>query len=199
MSDTRSTRRRARVLVVAALSAVVLAGCAAVGSWAAIERGQTDAPAGISAGTSGVTQADGYIEIGEHVSPFDDVPAIANLDPELLDALRRAATDAAEDGTTMWVTDGWRSDAYQQLLWEGAVAEYGSESEAEKWVKRPGESSHASGGAVDIGPTDGYSWLSRWGADYGLCQTYANEMWHFELAVAPGGVCPQALSDASGR
>ncbi|MFI6041769.1 hypothetical protein ACIA8C_09050 [Nocardia sp. NPDC051321] len=33
------------------------------------------------------------------VTVFDDgVPSVANLDPDLLDALRRAATDASDDG-----------------------------------------------------------------------------------------------------
>ena len=28
-------------------------------------------------------------------------------------------------------------------------------------------------------PTDADDWLIQHGSDYGLCQTYANEMWHF--------------------
>ncbi len=34
-------------------------------------------------------------------------------------------------------------------------------------------------------------WLSRFGAQYGACrQTYANEMWHFELVADATGACP---------
>ena len=40
-------------------------------------------------------------------------------------------------------------------------------------------------------------WLSEHGAGYGLCQTYANETWHFELATTPGGECPAMRRDAS--
>ena len=38
-----------------------------------------------------------------------------------------------------------------------------------------------SGNAVDIGSFDATAWLSAHGAGYGLCQTYANESWHYEL------------------
>nr|RZI36672.1 hypothetical protein BJQ95_00888 [Cryobacterium sp. SO1] len=49
-----------------------------------------------------------------------------------------------------------------------------------------------------IGRTDADSWLSQHGADYGLCQIYANEMWHFEFATEPGGDCPEQLPNAAG-
>ena len=39
----------------------------------------------------------------------DDISAVANLDPRLLRALRRAATDAAGDGIEFYVYSGWRS------------------------------------------------------------------------------------------
>lgn len=145
-----------------------------------------------------LTAADGYIEPDETVSPFDDFhPAIGNLQPALRKALQEAARDAAADGVEMHVTDGWRSVRYQEVLLDAAVRLYASREEAAKWVATPEESRHVSGNAVDIGPTDANSWLNRHGADYGLCQTYANEMWHFELAVEPGGKCPAPVRDAS--
>jgi len=52
---------------------------------------------------------------------------------------------------------------------------------------------------VDIGPTAADDWLIQHGADYGLCQTFANEIWHFELATVPGGRCPDMLPDSSYR
>jgi hypothetical protein len=54
------------------------------------------------------------------------------------------------------------------------------------------------GDAVDLGPTQADDWVIRHGADYGLCQTYANELWHFELATEPGGSCPAPRPDAAG-
>jgi hypothetical protein len=37
----------------------------------------------------------------------------------------------------------------------------------------------------------------RVNSDYGLCQTYANEMWHFELSTTAGGTCSAMITDAS--
>lgn len=134
-------------------------------------------------------------EIEGDVSVGDiHLPALARLDPALLAALRSAAADAQDSGTPMRVTSGWRSDAYQQRLFDEAVATYGSVDEAARWVHTPRLSKHVSGKAVDVGPTNAADWLIRHGSDYGLCQTYANEMWHFELATAPGGECPPQLS-----
>ena len=86
---------------------------------------------------------------------FDDqYPGVANLDPDLLQALREAATDAADDGIEFHVNSGWRSPAYQNQLLREAVSEYGSEEEAARWVATADTSAHVSGDAVDIGPSD---------------------------------------------
>ena len=126
----------------------------------------------------------------------DDIPAVANLDPELLGALRHAATDAEDDGVGFVVNSGWRSPEYQEQLLREAVSEYGSEEEAARWVATADKSLHVSGDAVDIGPSDATAWLSEYGAGYGLCQIYDNEPWHYELrpeAVDDG--CPPTYAD----
>ncbi|WP_158887503.1 M15 family metallopeptidase [Amycolatopsis anabasis] len=131
------------------------------------------------------------------VPVFDDeTPAVANLDPELLGALRRAATDAADDGVEFFVNGGWRSPEYQEQLLRDAISEYGSAAEAARWVATPDTSAHVSGKAVDVGPSDAQAWLSEHGAKYGLCQIYRNEPWHYELrpeAVDHG--CPAMYAD----
>jgi D-alanyl-D-alanine carboxypeptidase len=114
---------------------------------------------------------------------------VANLDPDLLAALRRAATDAAADGVTFVVNGGWRSPEYQERLLHEAIGRYGSATEAARWVATPETSAHVSGDAIDIGPAEATAWLSEHGAAYGLCQIYRNEPWHYELrpeAVAHG-------------
>jgi len=139
--------------------------------------------------------ADGAIPDGTSV--FDDtIPGVASLDPALLAALRRAATDAAGDGVRFVVNSGWRSPEYQERLLEQAIAEYGSREEAARWVATPATSAHVSGDAVDVGPSDAAEWLSAHGARYGLCQIYGNEPWHYELrpdAVDRG--CPPMYAD----
>ncbi|WP_066373176.1 M15 family metallopeptidase [Herbidospora mongoliensis] len=141
---------------------------------------------------------DGFVADGAHISPFDTrLPAIAELDPALLRAVREAARDAATAGVPMFLTTAWRSERYQRQLYEEAITKYGSEQEARRYVSTPERSHHVTGDAVDVGPTDADDWLSRHGAEYGLCQTYANEIWHFELATTPGGACPPMRPDAS--
>jgi|SRR5690349_11256535 len=140
-------------------------------------------------------EADGVVPKGTTV--FDgEVPGVARLDPALLGALRRAATDAADDGVEFLVDSGWRSRAYQERLFQSAVSKYGSEEEAARWVAAPDTSSHVSGDAVDIGPSDAAEWLSEHGAEYGLCQIYGNEPWHYELRPeAIGHGCPPLYAD----
>ncbi|MFW3171139.1 M15 family metallopeptidase [Geodermatophilus sp. CPCC 206100] len=162
-------------------------------------------PAATTAGTAdgrtgpalpaGGTLADGVVPDGATV--FDgEFPAVAHLDPDLLRALRRAATAAADDGLEIGVNSGWRSPAYQDRLLHEAISEYGSEEEAARWVATAETSAHVTGDAVDTGPAVATAWLSEHGAEYGLCQVYGNEPWHFELrpdAVDDG--CPPPYAD----
>jgi zinc D-Ala-D-Ala carboxypeptidase len=140
-------------------------------------------------------EADGVVPDG--VTVFDgEYPAVANLDPGLLRALRRAATDAARDGVEFYVDSGWRSPEYQEQLLDEAISKYGSKEEAARWVATPNTSAHVSGDAVDIGHFDATSWLSKHGAQYGLCQIYSNESWHYELRPeAIGHSCPPMYAD----
>jgi D-alanyl-D-alanine carboxypeptidase len=142
-----------------------------------------------------VTEADGVLPDGATV--FDDeYPGVAKLDPDLLRALREAATDATDDGVVFHVNSGWRSPEYQNALLREAVSEYGSEEEAARWVATASTSPHVSGDAVDIGSFDATAWLSKHGAEYGLCQIYGNESWHYELLPrAIGRGCPPMYAD----
>lgn len=135
--------------------------------------------------------------VPDGVTVFDDsVAAVARLDPDLLTALRRAATAAADDGIEFYVNSGRRSPEYQDQLLREAVAEYGSEKEAARWVATATTSPHVSGEAVDLGRSAATAWLSEHGAAYGLCQTYANEPWHYELRTeAATRGCPRMYAD----
>ena len=137
-------------------------------------------------------EAGGAVPDGTTV--FDDeIPGVANLDPALLGALRQAAKDS---GVAFSVDSGWRSPEYQQQLLDEAVSKYGSEAEAARWVATPETSAHVSGDAVDIGPVEATAWLSDHGAEYGLCQIYGNEPWHYELRPGAGDHgCPPVYAD----
>jgi D-alanyl-D-alanine carboxypeptidase len=140
-------------------------------------------------------EADGLLP--DRVTVFDgQYPGVTNLNPDLLRALRQAATRAGKGGVEFFVTSGWRSRTYQEQLFRQAVSEYGSKKTAAQWVATPGTSAHESGNAVDIGPVGAAAWLSRHGAAYGVCQIYRNEPWHYELR--PGAVdngCPPMYAD----
>jgi zinc D-Ala-D-Ala carboxypeptidase len=157
-------------------------------------RGALGAP-GAPGERGALGEAHGAIPDGTTV--FDDeFPGVAKLDPALLGGLRQAATDAAGDGVELYVDSGWRSPEYQEQLLHEAVLKYGSEAQASRWVATPTTSAHVSGDAVDIGPSNAAAWLSEHGAEYGLCQIYGNEPWHYELrpeAIAHG--CPPMYSD----
>jgi hypothetical protein len=190
----RPTTRRIRIrrTRVAGLLVVIAAIAALSYQWPA-SSSSTAAPPNGRRGPLG--EADGAVPNGTTV--FDDeIAGVANLDADLLGALRHAATAAAADGVELFVDSGWRSPEYQEQLFREAVAEYGSEAEAARWVATPNTSAHVSGDAVDIGPRDAAAWLSQHGARYGLCQIYGNEPWHYELrpeAIAHG--CPPTYAD----
>lgn len=146
-------------------------------------------------GPSGrATEEDGALPGG--ITVFDDeYPGIANLDSALLHALREAAAAAAGEGIEFYVNSGWRSPAYQNQLRREAVSTYGSEAEAVRWVASADTSAHVSGNAIDLG-FDASMWLSGHGAEYGLCQIYRNEPWHYELrSEANERGCPPMYPD----
>jgi zinc D-Ala-D-Ala carboxypeptidase len=204
----RTTTRRIRIrwirvagllVVIAAIAAALgyqlLASSSATASLSSTAASPIDVLRGEHRGALG--EADGAVP--DDTTVFDDeIPGVANLEPDLLRVLRQAATDAADDGVEFFVDSGWRSPEYQEQLLHEAVSEYGSEKEAARWVATPNTSAHVSGDAVDIGPFDATAWLSEHGAKYGLCQIYSNEPWHYELrpeAIDHG--CPPMYADAT--
>jgi D-alanyl-D-alanine carboxypeptidase len=195
--SARTTPRRVRWLLVLGLVAVTAAITVALGYQAPKHWPAAAAPPNPPRGERGALlgEADGVVP--DRVTVLDDtVPAVTNLDPGLLQALRRAATDAADDGIEFYVNSGWRSPEYQDQLLREAVAEYGSEDEAARWVATAATSPHVAGDAVDLGDSEATAWLSEHGAEYGLCQIYRNEPWHYELRTeAMEHGCPRMYAD----
>ena len=201
----RIRRRRAAGVLVAIVAIAAAVGPKSLVSSALTVPSRSTASSPSSAAPPGFRsrdeQRDALGEDGGSVpdgtTVFDDeVPGVAELDPALLGALRQAATDAADDGVELVVDSGWRSPAYQAQLFREAISKYGSEQEAARWVATPNTSAHVSGDAVDIGPSDAAAWLSAHGAEYGLCQIYGNEPWHYELRPGAGDRgCPPPYSD----
>ena len=200
----RIRRRRAAGVLVATVAIAAAVGADSLVSSSSTVLSPPTASSPSSAAPVDRSRDEQHHALGEAVGSvpdgttvFDDgVPGVANLDPALLGALRRAATDATGDGVDLFVDSGWRSPEYQERLLRQAVSKYGSEAEASRWVASPETSAHVSGDAVDIGPSRAAAWLSEHGAAYGLCRIYGNEPWHYELrpeAAANG--CPPTYAD----
>ncbi|NNG98157.1 M15 family metallopeptidase [Gordonia araii NBRC 100433] len=123
----------------------------------------------------------------------------AGLTPQLATAYRLAKAQANREGVPLWITSGKRSWAEQNRLWREGIRTHGSPAAARRWVLPPAESSHVIGRAIDVGPLRGARWLARTGNRWGLCRTYANEWWHFEVATFPGTPCPPMRPSAAHR
>ena len=159
----------------------------------------TSPPAPLAIGPAATDTYGGWIPDGQTLSPFDPSnPALAQLDPALLKAVQDAANAAKAQGIDLRINSGWRSKGFQQRLFDDAVRTSGSADIARQFVASPEVSKHVVGQAVDVAPVDADKWLIRNGAQFGLCQIYANEIWHFELAVDQQGNCPPLKPNAAG-
>lgn len=196
-STQQYSRRRPRVRAGRLALALTALAMAVIGTISVVQQ-LVPRPNAEVASASGVPDGAEGADANGTWGLWDDAPVVTNLDPALLAALQEAAVAAESDGITLRLTSGWRSAEYQQSLFDRAVQDYGSVDEAERWVASPHRSAHVQGLAVDIATTDAYSWLDQHGAAFGLCRTFANEGWHFELREISGdGWCPDMLPDAS--
>jgi zinc D-Ala-D-Ala carboxypeptidase len=203
-TSTRRERRAFCARSAATAALVLLASCAspdASSSPATSTTAPPDAPASdtLDIGTGATDTFGGWLPDTVMLSPFDaSNPVLALLDPSLLKAVQDAARSAAAEGIDMKITSGWRSKGFQQRLFDDAVRDHGSVDIARQFVASPEVSKHVTGEAVDIAPVDADHWLIRNGPRFGLCQIYANEIWHFELAVDEHGKCPPLKPNAAG-
>jgi LAS superfamily LD-carboxypeptidase LdcB len=111
----------------------------------------------------------------------------------------RSAAQAS--GIDLNVISGHRSVQVQQQIWDQKVKDLGSEAEVAKTSAPPGYSEHQTGYALDVGSlnspgtnfsqsfkaTNAYSWLNKYGSQYGFVQSYTGlagqgaqeEPWHW--------------------
>jgi hypothetical protein len=167
--------------------------------------GATPVPAGpagaddLTVGPNATDSWSGYLPDGTMLTPFDtSSQLLARLDPALLTAIQDVARTASTQGIDITITSGWRSKGFQQRLFDDAVRRYGSVEMAEQFVASPETSKHVVGEAVDIAGNGASDWLILNGPQFGLCQIYANENWHFELATDGNGRCPPLRPNAAG-
>ena len=153
----------------------------------------------LAIGPAAVDTTGGWLPDGVMLSPFDTAnPILSQLDPALLGAVPDAARAAEAAGVRLMVTSGWRSKGFQQRLFDESIPIYGSVEKTAEFVATPEVSKHVLGQAIDIGPVEADQWMLANGKQFGLCQIYANEIWHFELAVDAQGNCPPLKVNAAG-
>ena len=181
-----------------AVLAFALSGCHSEAP-VTLHLGDIGDPEPLTIGTAATDTFSGWLPDGVTLSPFDESnPILAQLDPLLLKAVQDAARSAEAEGIKMRITSGWRTKGFQQRLFDMGVVQYGGVDAAKQFVAAPEASKHVVGEAVDISPVDADKWLIRNGSRFGLCQIFANEIWHFELAVDEQGRCPPLKPSAAG-
>ncbi|NEW41994.1 M15 family metallopeptidase [Nocardia cyriacigeorgica] len=179
--NRRRPRRHARIAIAAAVAPFAVALSVAGPAKAAPESQPASPPSG--------------------AAPVRPIAAAGTegLNPLLALAYTMAADEAHAAGVPLSITSGYRTPAEQQALWDDGIHTHGNPAEARRWVLPPDESTHVTGHAIDVGPIEGARWLEANGNRWGLCRTFDNEWWHFELATFPGLPCPPRVPDASVR
>jgi hypothetical protein len=86
------------------------------------------------------------------------------------------------------ITSSYRSEERQAQLFADAVAKYGSEEAASRWVARPGQSNHGFGRAADLRmDPETRDWVRGNASRFGLHFPLAHEPWHIEPISARRG------------
>ncbi|HXG49080.1 MAG TPA: M15 family metallopeptidase, partial [Methylomirabilota bacterium] len=137
------------------------------------------------------------------VGEYRQTGRLVRLLPAAAAAFGRLREAAARDGMALVPISGFRTHAYQESLFLKAVAKYGSEAAAARWVAPAGCSEHHTGLALDIGAesrpeadvesvfeeTPESGWLRRRAPDFGFelsfprdnPQGIAYEPWHWRF------------------
>ncbi len=113
--------------------------------------------------------------------------SFSGMNPKFSSALARMFAEAPpEIQQSLRIGSGYRSNDRQAQLWQAALAKYGDEATARRWVAPPGRSLHNHGYAADLkylSPV-AQDWAHKNAPKYGLAFPLSNEAWHVELAGA---------------
>lgn len=116
--------------------------------------------------------------------------SVTGFQPAFHDALAQMFAAAPPDvQSQLQIASGYRSNERQAQLYQQALAKYGSEAAARKWVAPPGRSQHNHGNAADLryfNPA-AMTWAHQNAGRFGLSFPLKHENWHIELASARGG------------
>ena len=98
--------------------------------------------------------------------------------PDVAAAFDRMAAAAREDGISLIVVSGFRSNTEQALLF--------ARHPDPKWVAPPGKSLHRLATELDLGPAAAYGWLAAKAERYHFIQRYSWEPWHYGFTLNAG-------------
>lgn len=122
--------------------------------------------------------------------------SFTRLNPLFAERVYRMTQDAHAAGIPLQITSAYRSPELQAELYEKALAKYGSDEAARKWVAPAGKSQHNHGTAVDFAvdgslirdaDSEAARWIAENAATYGLAVPMGWEPWQVELEGARGG------------
>jgi hypothetical protein len=119
-----------------------------------------------------------------------DPGIVDKLQPGFQSSLERMIESAPpEIRQALKIGSAYRDPEHQARLYQQALAKYGSESAARKWVAPPGKSQHNHGQAVDLSyaSDEARKWAQANAAQYGLRFPMKHEPWHIEPVGARGG------------
>lgn len=118
------------------------------------------------------------------------------------------AADAELGPGALKITSAYRSPELQAQLYQDAIAKYGSEQAARKWVAPPGRSKHNSGLAVDFANSQGSllrdadsreaQWIAQNAGRFGLSVPMSWEPWQVELPRDGASPAPAQVARAGG-
>jgi hypothetical protein len=125
---------------------------------------------------------------------------ISMLNPDFACRLSKFLKAADTAGQRINIGSAWRSNETQSVLFQRAVAKYGSTDAARKWVAPPGSSMHNKGLAVDLSfqGTGAQNWAHTNIEKFNLYFRMGHEPWHVEpKGGISGGTAPGAGSPAT--
>ncbi|HEX6688157.1 MAG TPA: transglycosylase SLT domain-containing protein [Solirubrobacterales bacterium] len=112
------------------------------------------------------------------------------LRPDVAAAFDRMAAAAYNDGISLVVNSGFRSDAEQAALFAAHPDP--------RWVAPAGHSLHRCATELDLGPESAYRWLAANASRFGFVQRYSWEAWHYgyDRPPAPCSAAGNAVGSA---
>lgn len=134
-----------------------------------------------------------------YLAPGIPTVAVDRLNPQFATSLAALFNSLpVELRNSVRINSAFRTPERQAELFKAAVAKYGSEEAARKWVAPPGRSKHNEGAAVDLKYIDpaAKEYIHANAKNFGLNFPMSHEDWHIEPVGARNMVMPADAANA---